>query len=72
MSIVFLTEKPSLLDASCCSVEVVKGAAGFREASLSSISLSTHSPALMDWVTRFASSSFWILTAFPSTLLNSA
>ena len=29
MSIVFLTEKPSLLDASCCSVEVVNGAAGF-------------------------------------------
>ena len=44
----------------------------FIAAILSSISLSTHSPALMDWVTRFASSSFWILTAFPSTLLSSA
>ena len=58
MSIVFLTEKPSLFDASCCSVDVVKGAAGFRDASRSSISLRMHSPALMDWVALSASSLF--------------
>jgi hypothetical protein len=33
---VFFTEKPSLVDAACCKVDVIKGAEGFELVGLSS------------------------------------
>ena len=54
---VWLAEKPSLRDASCCSVEVVKGGCGLRATALLSIDATVKSAPSIAATARLAAAS---------------